>query len=228
MITRTLTSNFQTFKRSGNEAVTYDLSIANRVTITLPPGSKWTSELHWHETHTEFLKVLQGRAFVRLGNRAGNLGPEDGVVEVPKYTVHEWHRPQEDESQEDLIVQEWTLPEDGQKEVFFRNLNSFLTERQPSSMYEAPVPIPGWAKRWLEHWIIPLQLFSIFRSWDNWPVFAGDDAALLSWTITHMILGICSVLGSILGLKESYAEYVSEALRSAATRPDATKKTKTR
>ena len=68
-ISRRQTADVKVFKRSGPEAVVYDLSKTNCVTITLAIGSKWTSQPHWHETHTEFLQILQGRAFVRLGNR---------------------------------------------------------------------------------------------------------------------------------------------------------------
>jgi hypothetical protein len=108
------------------------------------------------------------------------------------------------------------MPEDGQKEVFFRNLNSFLTEPQPSSMY-TPAIVPKWSTRWLENWIIPLQLFCIFRSWDNWPVLIGDDSRLLSWTVTHLMLGVCSAVGYLLGLRGTYDEYVKKELLLRAT-----------
>jgi len=205
------------FKRSGPEAVVYDLSQTKCVTITLPIGSKWTSQPHWHETHTEFLQILQGRAFVRLGNRAGVYGPGDGVVEVPKYTVHEWHRAAP-EDREELVVREWTAPEDGQKEAFFRNINSFLTESQPSRMFDAPALTPRSVRSWLENWIIPLQLFCIFRSWDNWPLLVGDDSGLVSWVVTHVVLGVCSIVGSVLGLRGTYADYINDELLARATR----------
>ena len=216
------TADITVFKRSGPEAVVYDLSKANCVTITLPIGSRWSSQLHWHEIHTEFLQIMQGRAFIRLGDRAGVFAPEDGVVEVPKFTVHEWHRA-EDGNGEDLVVREWTVPEDGQKEMFFRNLNSFLTEPQPSSMFNTPAIIPAWVRGWVENWIIPLQLFCIFRAWDNWPLFVGDDSGMFSWTVTHMVLGVCSAIGYVLGLRGTYGDYVNEELTLRATRKDAKK-----
>ena len=221
MIARSQTSEVTKFERGGAEAVVYDLSKADCVTITVPIDSRWTSQPHWHEAHTEYLQVLQGRAFVRLGNRAGVCEPEDGVIEVPKYTVHEWHRDGEQQDPEDLIVREWTMPEDRQKEVFFRNLNSFLTEPQPSTMHQAP-----WILTWLERWVVPLQLFSIFRAWDNWPLVYGDDSGLLSWTVTHLVLGLCAGLGYILGLRPSYKEYVKEDLLLRAIRESGTKKTR--
>ncbi|OCT49786.1 hypothetical protein CLCR_07594 [Cladophialophora carrionii] len=222
---RRQTVHLKIFERQGPEAVIYDLSDADCVTITLPAASRWTSQLHWHETHTEFLQVLQGRAFVRLGDRAGIHGPEDGVIEVPKYTVHEWHRAA-DGDRSDLIVREWTMPGDGQKEVFFRNLNSFLTEPQPSSLYDKPSVIPTWGARWLESWIIPLQLCCIFRSWDNWPVLIGDDSRLVIWPATHLVLGFCSSVGFVLGLRGTYDEYVDKALLLRAGTGSGGKKTR--
>jgi len=211
-IARSHTSDVKIFKRSSPEAVVYDLSKAECVTITLPITSRWTSQPHWHENHTEFLQVLQGRAFVRLGYRAGVYGPEDGVIEVPKYTVHEWHRAGGEEDLEDLIVRESTVPEDGQKEIFFRNLNSFLTEPQPSAMYQVPALVPRWVRYRIESWIIPLQLFCIFRTCDNWPLFVGDDSGLISWVVTHVVLEVCSAIGLVLGLRGTYSEYVGTEL----------------
>lgn len=221
---RQQSSKVKVFTRSGPEAVIYDLSKPDCVTITLPVGSKWTSDRHWHETHTEFLQVLQGRAFVRLGNRAGVFTSDGGVIEVPKYTVHEWHRVEGDEDQEDVVVREWTMPEDGQKEVFFRVLNSFLTEPHPASMYQKPIFVPLWLKSWLEAWVIPLQLFCIFQAWDNWPVLVGDDSGLFSWTVTHAVLRIASMMGFLLGVRGTYEEYVTEELTVRVA--ESTKKTR--
>ena len=33
-------------------------------TITLPPGSPWTSGLHWHETYAEYLQIIRDVASV--------------------------------------------------------------------------------------------------------------------------------------------------------------------
>ena len=148
------------------------------------------------------------------------------MIEVPNYTVHEWHRAEGVEHRENLIVREWTVPEDGRKEVFFRNLNSFLMEPQPSSMYEMSGVVPGLVRSWIESWIILLQLFCIFRAWDNWPLFIGDDSRMLSWIVTHLVLNICSAIGWFVGLGASYPEYVNKDLLSRATRKSSAKKTR--
>ncbi|KIW18810.1 hypothetical protein PV08_03099 [Exophiala spinifera] len=228
-IKRQTTTRTHTFQRTGDNAVTYDLSRPGSVTITVPAGSKWSSGPHWHETHTEFLQVLQGRAFVGLGSRVRAYGSEDGVIEVPRFTVHEWHRvwqddggggddpddpdgqdDQDDQEVVDLVVREWTVPEDGQKEVFFRMLNSFLTEDAPASLYELPVPVPRVAHSWIEQWVVALQLNCIFWTCDNWPLLLGRDSGFVSWIATHLVLRASVALGSVLGLRGRYKEYVGE------------------
>jgi hypothetical protein len=140
------------------------------------------------------------------------------------FTVHEWHRVWDsranpnDEDDGDLIVREWTAPEDGQKEVFFRMLNSFLTEPHPSSLYEIPSsnilrPAMRITKGFIERWIVTLQLFAIFRAWDNWPVLVGPSNGYFSRLATHVVLGFCSSVGRyMLGLGGLYGEYVDEDL----------------
>lgn len=205
---RRRTTQLQIFERGGATAVTYDLSQPHRVTITVPNKSTWTSGPHWHENHDEYLQILQGRAIVRLDKQIKELGPEDGIIEVPKYTVHEWRGAPADASQQALIVREWTVPEDGQKEGFFRMLNSYLTEPQASLLYQPPVLMPRWVERRIERWIVTLQLFIIFRTWDNWPVLYGDDSGWISWITTHVAFGLSSWVGFVFGLHGTYDEYI--------------------
>ncbi|KAI1610085.1 hypothetical protein EDD36DRAFT_445475 [Exophiala viscosa] len=226
-IKRTTTTRIQLFERTGPEAVIYDLSSPGCVTITIPPKSQWTSEAHWHETHTEYLQILHGRAVVRLGQTTGEFGPGDGVIEVPRLTVHEWHRVREGDNQEDLVVREWTVPEDGQKEVFFRMLNSFLTEERPASLYTAPRMTPRWVTGWIEPWVVMMQLFAIFRACDNWPVFVGGDTntsggspGLFSWYVTHLVLSVNSWVGYVFGLRGRYREYVADGLLDGRRQPN--------
>jgi mannose-6-phosphate isomerase-like protein (cupin superfamily) len=207
-INRRQTTQFQIFERGGGAAVSYDLSQPHRVTITVPNKSTWTSGPHWHETHDEYLQVLQGRALVSLENQVQEFGPEDGIIEVPKYTVHEWRRAPEIDLQQSLVVREWTVPEDGQKEGFFRMLNSFLTEPQAALLYQPPIAMPEWAERWIERWTVTLQLFIIFRSWDNWPVLYGSDNGWVSWIATHVTFWVASWVGFVFGLHGVYDEYI--------------------
>ncbi len=138
--------------------------------------------------------------------------PGDGAIQVDKGVVHEWRRVSEEDAVSELIVKEWTVPEDGQKEVFFRMLNSFLMEERPSELYDCRVMTPRWMRMWIEKWVVMLQLFIIFWEWDNWPVLVGNGSGLSSWVATHLALWSCSCLGYLLGLKGLYREYVGDEL----------------
>jgi len=208
---RTDTRSRSSFTRSGS--VTYDLpnpaSVSKIVTITLPPASTWTSGLHWHETHTEYLQIIQGSAEITLSNTTQIYTSSSGIITVPRYARHEWKRALSDGP--DLIVQEWTDPEDGLKEVFFRNLSSTIED---STKPNKPV------KEWWLTW----QLFIIFWGLDNWPVlfsthnlpFLGRVLEVLGlgrrfeWVVTHFVLRVAVVLGGLLGLRSWYAEYMPE------------------
>jgi quercetin dioxygenase-like cupin family protein len=220
-VRRRNTTDIQVFEREGHEAVTYDLSQSDCVTITVPLTSQWTSGPHWHEKHTEYLHILQGRALVRLANATKEYEAGDDIIEVPKYTVHEWQRVPGDNDGQPLVVREWTDPADGQKEIFFRMLNSFLTEANPSSLFTLPFSVPGLLSKWIESWVVMLQLHIIFQSCDNWPVLVGDDSGWRSWTATHLVLTTSSWMGACLGLKGIYIDYVDdEGYRKGVGRPN--------
>jgi hypothetical protein len=146
-----------------------------------------------------------------LAGEAEVYGPDDGVVVVERFTVHEWRRA--DDEGEELVVREWTEPGDGQKEVFFRMLNSFLTEPMPERMHRRLGFPLSLGEALVEEWVIPVQLFVMFRELDNWPVLAGTTKRVdwLNWTITHAVLWFVSWAGSFLGLEARYVEYLGES-----------------
>ncbi|KAF4453377.1 Dolichyl-phosphate-mannose-- mannosyltransferase 2 [Fusarium albosuccineum] len=91
--------------------------------------------LHWHETHTEYLQVVQGYALVTVGDRTAVFTKDDGVITIPRYTIHQYSRADNTEEGKagktmDLMVREWTDPADGDKEVFFRNIISLLKDKK--------------------------------------------------------------------------------------------------
>lgn len=213
--TRTVTQDTTVFTRTGTEAVTYDLSTPNLTIITISPSSAWTSGPHWHETHTEYLSIIRGAALVTLGKSTWIHTPSDGMIEIPRGQVHEWRRGP-DADPEDLVVQEWTDPADGQKEVFFRMLNSFLTEPEPTKMHASVWP--SFVEGWLERYVITMQLFVIFATCDNWPVMFGQEGAFGS-VLTHLVLGTMGMLGQLLlGLRPVYDEYVGPDLRDRSSK----------
>ena len=190
------------------------------VTITIPPHSNWTSGPHWHETHTEYLRVVQGAAKVTLSNQTRVVRPSDGIVTVPKFTIHEWGRisPTEadgnisrHQADEDLIVEEWTDPVDGLKNVFFRNLNGVILDETQGGK-SAP----------RSEWWLTLQLWVIFHDLDNWPVLLGGPF-WFRWIATHFMARVAVFLGVLWQLRSVYPEYTPADLipgPSRATKED--------
>lgn len=169
------------------------------VHITVPTGSTWTSGFHWHEIHTEFLKVVKGTVAVTLGATTKNFSATDGVITVPRFARHEWRRAQPIEDGVDLVVEEWTDPADGEKEQFFRNISSVVLDNTKTGPPSEP---------WLG-----LQLFVIFAGLDNYPVFYSGPACLsvfsssIEWAVTHLVLRLSAIIGSLMGLRAIYPEY---------------------
>ncbi|KAI1453473.1 hypothetical protein F4805DRAFT_366596 [Annulohypoxylon moriforme] len=195
---RTRRSTQTSFTRPAPAAVTYDLSVPDQATITVPAGSTWTSGPHWHEAHTEFLQVLAGRARVMLGGRTFVVSRGDGesVVTVPRGVVHEWRRDdREGGDGEDLVVMEWTDPKDGAKEVFFRNLNGIVLDATTAVEKSG-----SWSGKLLE-----IELWNLFWRADNYPVVL--NAGWFGRVVTKVLMGAAVTLGWILGRPGVYEEY---------------------
>ncbi|GAW20270.1 hypothetical protein ANO14919_097710 [Xylariales sp. No.14919] len=212
--------------RPAPAAVTFDLSHPTHTTITLAAGSTWSSGLHFHATHDEYLVVQRGAVRVRCGSKVQivTVRPGSAPVEIaiPRGVWHEWGRappdsPGSDTSldQEDVIVVERTDPADGEKSVFFWNLNGVILQQRP---------------RWLPigefwGWWVTLQLFIIFAELDNvpvmldvkeWLVRAGLEGTMRglvgetrlehcvkyvdeSWSL--LVLWLVRLIGGILGIR---------------------------
>jgi len=214
-------------------AVTYDLSRPAHVTITLPSGSTWSSGLHWHETHTEYLRVVRGAIRVRLGGQERTLAatpphshPE---VRVDRHVWHEWRRADPTGS-DDVVVVERTEPADGEKALFFWNLNGVIlaagrmgSGRQGIMGF---VYLPARLRGLLLDLWISLNLFVIFYHLDNVPVLldlssvvgrvgvAAEDGSVPANTLgrvervySHLVLFIASWLGSWLGVQPVRREF---------------------
>ena len=212
-------------ERGPPNRVIYDLTEANRVRITLGRGSTWTSGLHWHENHVEYLKVAQGRVKVRLGDGVQVLhgSPENQPeIKVERHVWHEWQRAQPDDG-EDVVVIERTEPADGDKSLFFWNLNGVLLDAptwlQDKTYWISHVPVPALQTGLLELWIT-LHLFVIFHHLDNMPVLvdfpgmaAGNSIMLqrilksADWAATHAVLYLAALLGKMLGVPPLRLKY---------------------
>ncbi len=101
-------------------------------------------------------------------------------------------------------MKEWTIPSDGDKEVFFRNLNSVVLDCTKDG------PPNEWWLTW--------QLFVIFWGLDNYPVFLPCGwipwiGTTLEWSITHLVLSAAVIAGQLIGLKSVYEEYTPKGRR---------------
>lgn len=158
-------------KRDAPDAVVYDLSEPHQVTITLPAGSTWSSGLHWHGRHVEYLRVVKGTVQVTLDSQIRTISASDAETEVrvDRNVWHKWSRA-DIEDDEDLVVVERTDPEDGEKAVFFWNLNGVILKAQGM---RCPPYMPKLLHGLLLDAWVTLSLFAIFRVLDNVPVFVN-------------------------------------------------------
>lgn len=214
-------------ERGPPNAVLYDLAESDHVTITLPVGSTWSSGLHWHEKHVEYLHVVRGSVRMILGNQVLTVSARDETSEVriDRKVWHEWRRA-DTETGEDVVVVERTEPEDGQKAVFFWNLNGVIVKAQH-------LACPPYMSKLLHHILleswVTLSLFTIFGTLDNVPVFINTPAAfskrgftfadktlghvLLQSTdryASHLILWVVSLVAWGLGIQPVRREFTPD------------------
>ncbi|KAF5688692.1 hypothetical protein FDENT_4777 [Fusarium denticulatum] len=222
--------------------VIYDMTTIGQVRITLPESSTWSSGLHWHESHDEYLKVVKGTIRVRLGDSQQVISAVYGnqpEIKVPRYAWHEWQRAALDG--EEVVVIERTDPDDNNKAIFFWNLNGVIlnspkmVKDKTSVVSRLPSRLQG---LFLDIWI-PLNLFIIFRSLDNIPVFlnAPDISRIshsrlrgllqnIDMAVSHLILLVALWAGWVLGLQPVQRRYTPEDAYAAwQSRRENSKKT---
>lgn len=206
-------------------AVTYDLSTPGQVHITLPRNSTWSSGLHWHETHTEWLRLVKGSIWVRLDDKKEIYSvdeAEEMELRVPRYMWHEWGRATMDG--DDVEVVERTDPEDGDKAIFFWNLNGVILDAPKmltslSLISQLPQRLQD---LYLDGWV-SLNLFVIFRYLDNVPVFLNAQRLLpvsngvlrarlknVDFAVSHFVLWVASWVGWVFGLQPVQARYTPD------------------
>ncbi|KAI6775970.1 hypothetical protein HG530_002728 [Fusarium avenaceum] len=213
-------------ERALPNGVIYDMSTAGQVRITLPTTSTRSSGLHWHETHDEYLKVVQGTIMVRLDDSTKIISAAEGnqpEIKVARYVWHEWQRAGPDG--EEVVVVERTEPDDNDKSIFFWNLNGVILNApkmlSDESSFASRLPT-GLQGPFLDFWIA-LNLFVIFRSLDNLPVFLNapglfkvSDARLRSllkmvdWLVSHVVLLIAYLLGKMAGIQPVRSSYTPD------------------
>lgn len=203
-------------ERLGSESVIYDLSNSHETTITLPTGSTWSSGLHWHESHTEYLRVLRGRVRVTLEGDDmiidAKSSSEAIAVTVPRSARHEWCRADADFG-DDVVVVESTDPSDGDKQVFFWCVNGTVLEGV-GNIEASGSKLGVTVRRWLLWW----RLCLLFRELDNWPVMLNtgiwskalpgirDIEAWFTW----VVLILATFLGGLCGMRGVRKEFLPE------------------
>ncbi|CAG9949861.1 unnamed protein product [Clonostachys rosea f. rosea IK726] len=193
----------------GGVEIPFDKDERRSVTFVMRRGTKQTTGLHWHEEKTEYLQVLQGQALVTVGDSTAVFGPNDGVITVPRFTLHEFGRADRvaegaESCEVDLRIMEWTEPSDGAKEVFFRNMLGVIIDRETGLL--------GNIK-------LLLSLFVVMQGHDNYPVFIKGPALFgrtvqssIRRTTTYVVRGGIALAGRLFGLKATYHEYTPTSL----------------
>lgn len=104
-------------------------------------------------------------------------------------------------------MKEWTDFNDGQKEVFFRNLSSVIEDEVKATK--------GQVRGWLLEWKILVICFAM----DNFPVFVDAERVLprgmgrvVEDMLGYGILGSLAWLGRWVGIKGLYKEYTPGGL----------------
>jgi mannose-6-phosphate isomerase-like protein (cupin superfamily) len=178
-----------------------DPSKPGRTMIIIPRGSKWRPKPHWHERYDEFFAVKKGRALYKIDGLEKVMTPQDGIQSVKVGQVHDFMRADmgiqgEGSDQEDVVIEEWTDPEDGLKQVFFRNLLGVIED---SETY--------WKK------YTPIQALLVMSRYDN---YAQIVPGVLSKFATHAAFAVARALAPLLNLQPWYPEYTPESLRKVA------------
>lgn len=201
--------------------------------ISIPPNSKWTPGLHWHEQYDEFFRVRQGRVLITIDGQRKIYTPTEGVVRIPKFARHEFMRADAlatspaDRELGWVEVEEWTEPDDGFHEVFFRNVMSILAASTGLDLHSTTTPgaaAPAEGQDVSERRDDPppaprlslslvLQLWTSIAYLDNYVVLAPGP---VGHYIIHAIYKLGSWIGNICGLRPWYVEYTPERLRAVA------------
>jgi hypothetical protein len=194
--------------RPGAEAVAYHIPVSPLVdgqilktTIALPRGSAWTSGLHFHTTHAEYLQLVTGSIFVEIENQVKVFSALSGgefpvtawqpepvqqglIIQIPRYARHNWGRAEHyiGSGKKHVLNGYDKMPEDWLDEVVVEEwtepsdldkpLFFWNLNRVITTPNDSVLPLrQSLTRSLLGEWWIPFQLFVIFYELDNWPVF---------------------------------------------------------
>ena len=125
--------------------------------------------------------------------------------------VHGWSRATTDS--DELIVQEWTDPADGVKEVFFRNLFSVLFDAANMKNDFSKLLPMGWWVQW--------QILVISAGMDETPLlFESLGNGLIAQLVAAILLWLAAFAGWLVGLKVRYQEYTPLEIKAASSKEE--------
>lgn len=216
------------------------------VTISaIPPKSQWAALPHWHETHSEHFRVVQGYSLIRLRNKYSIIGPEDPLVNIPPYTIHGFSRAdvpgpiadkawaeyedrtgnkevrKGDWTEHDILMHEYTSPVNGRKELFFRNSMSYFRDHLEPLLSKKGVSLALSVPRLLSH--LPLLLFHLAHM-DNYMLVLDNSLGVtsegnvsnMSFALSHGLNGFITSVGKLFGWRAWWEPYTPEKLWSVA------------
>ena len=233
MATLTGTTHMSTFSfpRPGIASVSLDGS--DNMNIAVPAGSKWSSGPNWHNGHAEHWKVLSGALLVSMNNKSFIVKGESPWITFPSKARHEvmrWDRPDrtghqsaaqeafrkemlangqskelETLSTQEVLAQQSTSPSDCEKEIFFRNTLSAISEPRNG--------IWGEILRFI-HTVV------IYQGLDAKMVIVdmGSDGtgwrAMVEEIVWWLVAGLASLVGALFNFEAVSKEYTPSPLMS--------------
>lgn len=220
MATLTRTTNLSSFSTPPPRAASHSFNDPSKAHLTIPVGSAFTTGRHWHNDHAEHFKVLAGALLITINNKSFVVTDASPAVTIPRKARHElmrWDCPGREGHQnaaqeefrkimlakgqlkelekfqaQEVESEEWTTPADGEKEVFFRNMLSAVSE-----------PRTGLFGQILRF----VHIVIIYHGLDTRMVILdmGADGhgwrAMIEEMIWGLVLGMAGLIGGALGLQ---------------------------
>ena len=234
MATLTRTTQLSNFAFHPPEASRHSLNEPYKTAITIPISSTWTSGRHWHNEHVECWKVLSGAVLITLNNNSFVVTGGSPAVVIPRKVRHElmrWDCPGRVDHQKAaqeafrtkmlakgqskeleklgaqcVEAEETTTPADGEKEIFFRNLLSAVSEPRNGTL--------GEVLRFIHILRIYLGLDAKMVILDMGPEDGNGWRAMVEEMIWWLLVGMASLVGAVFGLKPVSEAYTPGPLVS--------------
>ncbi len=202
--------------------------------MTIPIGSNWTAGRNWHNHHVEHWKVLSGALLVSINNNSFIVTGGSPPLTIPPKTRHDlmrWDCPgrtghqkaaqeafrkeMSDKGQskelerlgaQEVKAEESTTPADGEKEIFFRNLLSTVSEPRTG--------IWGEVLRFLHIVLIYEGLDAKMVIIDMQPESGDGWRAMVEVMIWWVLVSVARLVGAVFGLKPVSEAYTPSPLIS--------------